>query len=61
MTPIDIARLEFDLHAGLLQRDGRGGAPVDPTRAQAELEATETALQALALALIEQRVPKAAA
>ena len=49
MTLIDIARLEFDLHAGLLQRAlGRGGAPVDLTRAQAELAATETALQALA-------------
>jgi len=58
MTPLDIARLNFELHGSLLERAlGRGGAPVDLARADAELQATKAALEALARALAAGDAP----
>ena len=52
MTPIDEARLDFELHANALERAlGRGGAPVDLDRARAELDGVATALGVLRSAL----------
>lgn len=48
MTPLDEARLAFELHANALERAiGRGGAPMDMQRARIELAATMAALLTL--------------
>ena len=52
MTPLEIARLEYEVHSELLLRAlGRGGARVDLDRARAELTEVQVALDAVAVAL----------
>jgi hypothetical protein len=54
MTPLDVARLDFELHSDLLLRAlGCGGARIDLIRAQAELEHTGAALDALATEIVK--------
>ena len=48
MSPIEDARLEFELHSDLMLRClGRGGALTNPERAWAEVVATRAALEVI--------------
>jgi hypothetical protein len=54
MTPLDVARLDFELHANVLERAlGRGGAERDLDVAREHLPAVASALQRVAALLLE--------
>lgn len=55
MTPLDEARLTFELHSNALERAlGRGGAPVDLPLARIQVAAVMAALLALSSELAKE-------